>query len=396
VLGVALLGAALLLLTACDGGSGGASIGSGSAESASSTSASSESVSSGSASAESAEETASAEDDARAAAEAYYAAAASGSYGYTYDELSSYSQSQFTEDAWVAANTALGSDAAIYSIESVNVVDDSIAEVNLTVNLPDGSSSERLTRFVLEEGSWKHDLTNEEYDLFAGAVDGAASASASASASTSAASTSTASGDMASAEQKVLQDANAVLHLLNEFWTQELQTQYGLQFDTPNGYEYYRGASNDSCAGQHARALPENAYYCSAEYDEYVAFDLDWFTSYLDEHPGGATTFLILAHEWGHAVQDTWVEQQPGTDVWNPSYLKELNADCLAGVWMEDALRRGTIIEESGDAEAIFEWLSEGGSGPWFAPGDHGTPEQRQLAFSHGFTQGTHYCRTNY
>ena len=96
---------------------------------------------------------------ARAAAQAYYAAAGSGYYSYTYNELSSYARGQFTEDEWVAANTELGSDAASYTINSVNLVDDSIAEVDLTVNLPDGSSSERFTRFILENGSWKHDLS---------------------------------------------------------------------------------------------------------------------------------------------------------------------------------------------------------------------------------------------
>lgn len=118
-----------------------------------------------------------AEDPARAAAQAYYAAAGSGYYSYTYNELSSYARGQFTEDEWVAANTELGSDAASYTINSVNLVDDSIAEVDLTVNLPDGSSSERFTRFILENGSWKHDLTQEEYDLFATAADDAPSAS---------------------------------------------------------------------------------------------------------------------------------------------------------------------------------------------------------------------------
>lgn len=86
----------------------------------------------------------------------------------------------------MAANSDLGSDAASYSINSVNLVEDSIAEVNLTVNLPDGSSSERSTRFILENGSWEHDLTQEEYDLFSSAADTAASASASASGSASA------------------------------------------------------------------------------------------------------------------------------------------------------------------------------------------------------------------
>jgi hypothetical protein len=86
----------------------------------------------------------------------------------------------------VAANYDLGSDAASYSINSVNMVEDSIAEVNLTVSLPDGSSSERFTRFIVENGSWEHDLTQEEYDLFSSAADTPASASASASGSASA------------------------------------------------------------------------------------------------------------------------------------------------------------------------------------------------------------------
>jgi hypothetical protein len=132
------------------------------------------------------QETESAEDPARAAAQAYYAAAATGNYNYTYNELSSYARSQFTEDEWVAANTDLGSDTASYSINSINLVDGSTAEVNLTIALPDGSSSERFTRFILQNGSWKHDLTQEEYDLFASAADTVASASAPASASASA------------------------------------------------------------------------------------------------------------------------------------------------------------------------------------------------------------------
>jgi len=77
---------------------------------------------------EGAEETGSAEDAACAAAQDYYAVA--GDHGYTYNELSSYSRSQFTEDEWVAANTDLGSDAASYSVNSVNMVDNSTAEIN--------------------------------------------------------------------------------------------------------------------------------------------------------------------------------------------------------------------------------------------------------------------------
>src|SRR5215211_61227 len=133
------------------------------------------------------QDTESTEDAARAATQAYYAAAATGNYSYTYNELSSYARSQFTDDEWVAANTALESDTASYSVNSINMVDDSTAEVNLTVTLPDGSNSERVTQFILENGSWKHDLTQAEYDLFAGAtVTASATPSATASASANA------------------------------------------------------------------------------------------------------------------------------------------------------------------------------------------------------------------
>jgi hypothetical protein len=130
----------------------------------------------------------SAEDRALEAAQEYYAAAAAGNYNYTYDALTSASQGQFSEEEWVSANTALGSDAGTYSIDSVDMVDDSTADVYLTITSADGTSSERFTQFVLEGASWKHELTQDEYALFAGATD-TASATASASSSASASST---------------------------------------------------------------------------------------------------------------------------------------------------------------------------------------------------------------
>ena len=90
----------------------------------------------------------SAEDQALEAAQDYYAAAAAGDYNYTYDALTSAAQGQFSEEEWVSANTALGSDAGTYSIDSTNMVDASTADVYLTITSADGSSSERFTQFV--------------------------------------------------------------------------------------------------------------------------------------------------------------------------------------------------------------------------------------------------------
>ncbi|MCO1654078.1 neutral zinc metallopeptidase [Pseudonocardia humida] len=193
--------------------------------------------------------------------------------------------------------------------------------------------------------------------------------------------------------ERVLYDAEALQPIMDEFWTEEL-AYYGLEFDTPDRFEYYVGDGNGTCGGEYSDGT-DNAYYCAVDGDEHVAFDVDWLASYLDEHPGDAVTFLVLAHEWGHAVQDTWVEQQPGVDYWEGP-AQELNADCLAGVFWENGLRTGTIIEEDGDAEAVFGWLESAGSGDWMDPGDHGTAEQRQIAFSDGFENGLDYCRINY
>jgi hypothetical protein len=110
-----------------------------------------------------------AEDQALEAAQDYYAAAAAGNYSYTYDALTSNSQSRFTEEEWVAANTTLGSDAASYDIYSTEMVDDTTATVGLTVTTIDGSGDDRTTLFVYENGDWKHELTQREYALFAGA-----------------------------------------------------------------------------------------------------------------------------------------------------------------------------------------------------------------------------------
>lgn len=195
--------------------------------------------------------------------------------------------------------------------------------------------------------------------------------------------------------QRVLSDANLVASLLNQYWSAELMRNYGLSFDVPDRFEYYFSTGNGPCGGPR-QDLPNNAYYCSQNGNEYVAFDVNWFVEYLGRFPGDAVTFLALAHEWGHAVQDTWVEQQPGIDTWNPAYAKELNADCLAGVFLNDAVDSGAIIEEEGDAEAIYQQLFEIGSGEWFNPGDHGTSEQRQRAFTDGLMRDVTYCRTYY
>jgi predicted metalloprotease len=201
--------------------------------------------------------------------------------------------------------------------------------------------------------------------------------------------------DRAAREQRVLSDAAALSPLLNQFWANDLGQVHGIEFDPPDRFEYYKTQGNSPC-GSRVEPMPRNAYYCPDDATEHVAFDLAWFQEYLEAHPGGATTFLVLAHEWGHAVQDSWLESG-GNDVWNPERRQELNADCLAGVFLARSINDGTIIVEEGDEEAIFQWLYEAGSANWLDPGTHGTREERMTAFTDGVQgQDSMYCRNTY
>jgi predicted metalloprotease len=82
---------------------------------------------------------------------------------------------------------------------------------------------------------------------------------------------------------------------------------------------------------------------------------------------GDSWVYLIIAHEWGHAIQNrlknSLVAQQ-----------KELQADCLAGAALYGAAEKDRT--------------------PRIEPGDHGDAFQRIENFSKGRTGGVKACFT--
>jgi hypothetical protein len=100
----------------------------------------------------------------------YYQYAETGDYYKTYDLLSSDAQNYYTQDEWVTANTALDSAAGEFVVTDAypfNLgLDVPTYAVALTVYLADGSSFNRTTYFIYEDGQWVHHLTSEEVNLF--------------------------------------------------------------------------------------------------------------------------------------------------------------------------------------------------------------------------------------
>ena len=96
---------------------------------------------------------------------------------------------------------------------------------------------------------------------------------------------------------------------------------------------------------------------------------------------------MILAHEWGHHVQNLRNTPDPGGNTF------ELQADCLAGVFTQEASQQGLL--DPGDVTEGVLISDEVADEPWWSqdsPGAHGTNDERISAFISGYTDGLSDC----
>jgi predicted metalloprotease len=67
----------------------------------------------------------------------------------------------------------------------------------------------------------------------------------------------------------------------------------------------------------------------------------------------------------------------------------------MAGAYIGDAERKGTLKLDDGDLEELAAGLEAVGDEPgqpWFAEGAHGTAQQRTKAFSNGYRRSLEPC----
>jgi predicted metalloprotease len=190
----------------------------------------------------------------------------------------------------------------------------------------------------------------------------------------------------------------------------DLATQWGAWFDAQDlAFTAPRAVIVDSDESGYSPCAPdvlidsdfENAFFC--EQDNTIVLPVDSMVTLLRTGRFGpiddpkATNFdvaMIIAHEYGHAVQyqlqvdGVRMSAPLGSRIEDgrPSPLPELFADCAAGVWTADADRRGWI--EMGDvASGLRAMWALGDEGPDVAL-PHGSPEERRDAFSSGIQTG--------
>lgn len=118
------------------------------------------------------------------------------------------------------------------------------------------------------------------------------------------------------------------------------------------------------------------AHYCASS--NTIHLDMSAMNS-IASNVGDAAAYSILAHEYGHSVQQHLGLLVSGI----PTPTLELQADCLSGAFFAASNYAGLI--ESGDLEeAMFSALSSGDYN-YSDANHHGTPEQRVQAFQTGF-----------
>ncbi|HTY27560.1 MAG TPA: neutral zinc metallopeptidase, partial [Mycobacterium sp.] len=193
-------------------------------------------------------------------------------------------------------------------------------------------------------------------------------------------------GDASTPVNKI---AIAAIADLQKYWAEEFPKLYGSDYKpVEGGFFAVIPSSGDlpPCASD-AGDIAGNAFYCSTEDD--VAWDSENLLPELQSKFGDFVIPIVLAHEWGHAVQAR-------SNFTARTVTKELQADCFAGGWAKHAQAKGVFKANSAELDTALAGILELRDSPGTSkidPSAHGSGFDRVGAFQDGYDNGPDACK---
>jgi len=190
------------------------------------------------------------------------------------------------------------------------------------------------------------------------------------------------------------QFVGAVMGSTEDVWSQVLPQQASTRYQAPKLVLFSNQVSS-ACGFAGAATGP---FYCPGDYNLYL--DFAFFRELKNEFkaPGDFAQAYVIAHEVGHHVQNllgTMDKVQRAGQNNQLSVGLELQADCYAGIWANNAQQKGLV--EAGDAEeairaaaAVGDDMIQKRTQGYVVPDSftHGSAQQRMQWFAKGFQTG--------
>ncbi|SEH87867.1 Predicted metalloprotease [Mycolicibacterium rutilum] len=175
---------------------------------------------------------------------------------------------------------------------------------------------------------------------------------------------------------------------LEQYWGEQFPALYDKEFEPIAGG--YHAVTEDSPAPPCTTSPDEvagNAFYCSTE--DVVAWDAQLLLPDLQERFGDFAIPVVMAHEWGHAVQTR-------SNFTARTVTSELQADCFAGAWARHAKDDGVFDVTAADLDTALAGILDLRDTPGTShidPNAHGSGFDRVSAFQDGYDNGLARCK---